>query len=100
MKKFLNFLWTEVLNLAVGYLAGLIASNLVSAFFVKRKLANFWGLTAQRSALKKDDYEWLMFIASYLIGLLVMIAVQYAMRQWRGQMTVQVEEGDAESTDI
>lgn len=92
MKKLISFLGQEALNLAVGYLAGLIASNLVSMFFVKRGLVNIWGLTAKRSALKKDDYEWLMFIASYAIGLIVMLAVQYAMRQWRGQKTVQVEE--------
>lgn len=87
MKKLLTFLSQEVLNLSVGYLAGLIASNLVSKFFVKKGLVNLWGLTARREALKKDDYEWLMFIASYLIGLLVMVVVQYAMRRLRGQAT-------------
>lgn len=89
MKKFYNFVASEVLNLSVGYLAGLMASNLVSRFFVKKGLVNLWGLTSKREALKKDDYEWLMFIASYLIGLLVMVAVQYAMRRIRGQRTVE-----------
>jgi hypothetical protein len=88
MKKLTNFLSEEVLNLSIGYLAGLLASNLVSQFFVKRGLVNLWGLTARREALKKDNYEWLMFISSYLIGLLVMLAVQYGMRRWRGQHTV------------
>lgn len=92
MKKIIPFLTQEALNLAVGYLAGLLASSLVSRFFVQRGLANFWGLTAQRNALKKDEYEWLMFAASYLIGLIVMILVQYAMRRLRGQVTVQEEE--------
>lgn len=87
MKKFYNFVASEVLNLSVGYLAGLMASNLVSRFFVKRGLVNLWGIAAKREALKKDDYEWLMFLASYLIGLLVMVAVQYAMRRLRGQHT-------------
>lgn len=85
MKKLLNFLSQEALNLSVGYLAGLMASNLVSAFFVKRRLVNLWGLAAKREALRKDDYEWLMFLSSYLIGLIVMLAVQYAMRRLRGQ---------------
>lgn len=87
MKKLTNFLAAEMLNLSVGYLAGLLASNLVSKFFVKRGLVNLWGLAARREALKKDNYEWLMFISSYLIGLLVMVAVQYAMRRIRGQHT-------------
>lgn len=92
MKQFANFMGQEVLNLAVGYLAGLIASNLVSRYFVKKGLVNLWGLTAfKRDALKKDDYEWLMFASSYLLGLLVMILVQYLMRQIRGQKTVQVD---------
>ncbi len=87
MKKFTNFLGQEALNLSVGYLAGLLASTLVSKFFVKRGLVNLWGLAAKREALKKDDYEWLMFAASYLIGLLVLLAVQYGMRRLRGQRT-------------
>lgn len=85
MKKLSIFLSQEVLNLSVGYLAGLLASNLVSRFFVKKGLVNLWGLTAKREALRKDDYEWLMFISSYLIGLIVLLAVQYAMRRLRGQ---------------
>lgn len=87
MKKFTNFLGQEALNLSVGYLAGLLASTLVSKFFVKRGLVNLWGLAARREALKKDDYEWVMFAASYLIGLFVLLAVQYGMRRLRGQRT-------------
>lgn len=75
----------EALNLAVGYLAGLMASNLVSKFFVQRGLVNLWGLAAKREALKKDHYEWLMFAASYAIGLFVLLVVQYGMRRLRGQ---------------
>ena len=86
--KFSTFLGQEALNLSVGYLAGLLASNLVSRFFVKKGLVNLWGLTAnKRQALKKDDYEWLMFATSYLIGLIVLLLVQYGMRRWRGQRT-------------
>ena len=91
MKKLFLFMGHEALNLAVGYLAGLMASNLVSKFFVKRGLVNLWGLATKRSALKKDDYEWLMFATSYLIGLIVMILVSYGMRRLRGQEIV-VEE--------
>ena len=87
MNKLTNFLTQEVLNLAIGYLAGLMASNLVSKFFVKRGLVNRWGLIGRREALKKDNYEWLMFTSSYLIGLLVMVIVQYTMRRLRGQRT-------------
>lgn len=90
MKKFLSFLGQEVLNLSVGYLAGLIASNMVSRFFVRKGLVNLWGLTSlKREALGKNDYEWLMFVTSYLVGLIVMIAVQYGMRRLRGQRTIE-----------
>jgi hypothetical protein len=85
MKKLTNFISQEALNLSVGYLAGLLASNLVSRFFVKKGLVNLWGIAAKREALRKDDYEWLMFISSYLIGLIVMATVQYAIRRLRGQ---------------
>ena len=84
-KQLTNFITEEALNLSVGYLAGLMASTLVSKFFVKRGLVNLWGLTSRREALRKDDYEWLMFIASYAIGLLVLLAVQYGMRRLRRQ---------------
>lgn len=83
MSKYLHFVAGEVTNLAVGYLAGLTASTLVSQFFVKKGLVNLWGLAAKREAVSKGDYEWLMFIASYLIGLIVMVSVNYLMQQWR-----------------
>ncbi len=83
MSKITQFIVGEVTNLAVGYLAGLTASNLVSRYFVKKGLVNLWGLAAKREAVSKDTYEWLMFIASYLIGLLVMLVVSQLMKQIR-----------------
>jgi hypothetical protein len=83
MSKIKNFIAGEVLNLAVGYLAGLIASNLVSRYFVKKGLVNLWGIAAKKEAVSRDAYEWLMFIASYVIGLVVMIAVSQLMERLR-----------------
>ena len=83
MSKIKEFIIGEVTNLSVGYLAGLSASMLVSRFFVKKGLVNLWGLTAKREAVGKEAYEWLMFIASYLIGLLVMLLVSYLMKKIR-----------------
>jgi hypothetical protein len=83
MSKFTKFLANEVLNLSVGYLAGLTASNLVSKFFVKKGLVNLWGLAAKREAVAKDTYEWLMFGASYFIGLAVMVTVSFLMTRLR-----------------
>lgn len=83
MSKFTKFVTGEFTNLAAGYLAGLWASSLVSKFFVKKGLVNLWGLTAKREALSKDDYSWLLFIASYLIGLMVMIGVNYLVSRIR-----------------
>jgi hypothetical protein len=89
MSKYLNFISNEITNLAVGYLAGLAASTLVSRFFVKKGLVNLWGLAAvKREALQKDNYGWLMFLASYLIGLLVMVSVNYGMSLWRAKREV------------
>ena len=79
-KKFLQFVAGEILSLSVSYLAGLTASNLVSRFFVKKKLVNLWGLAAKREAVSKADYEWLMFGSSYLIGLAVMLLVNYLIK--------------------
>ncbi|MBP6828209.1 MAG: hypothetical protein KA165_16715 [Saprospiraceae bacterium] len=83
MSKFTKFVAGELINLSVGYLAGLWASSLVSKFFVKKGLVNIWGLTAKREALSKDDYGWLLFVASYLIGLIVMVSVNYLMQKLR-----------------
>lgn len=83
MSKYLHFVAGEVTNLAVGYLAGMTASMLVSKFFVKKGLVNLWGLAAKREAVGKDDYEWLLFIASYVIGLGVMVSVNYLMKRLR-----------------
>ena len=88
MSKFTKFVANEVLNLAVGYLAGLTASSLVSRFFVKKGLVNLWGLTSKREALSKDDYGWLLFAASYVIGLAVMVTVSYLVKRLRGKEAV------------
>lgn len=80
MIKFAKFVAGEILNLAIGYLAGLWASTLVSKFFVKKGLVNLWGLAAKREALRKGDYEWLLFFAAYFIGLIVMICVNYLVK--------------------
>ena len=69
----------------MGYLAGLTASNLVSHFFVRKKFGNLWGLTAQKEAVSKNDYEWLMFGTSYAIGLIVMLIVSYVIRRLQGE---------------
>jgi hypothetical protein len=89
MKKITTFLGSEALNLSIGYLAGLLASMMVSRFFVKKGFGNLWGVAARREALNKDEYEWLMFAVSYLIGLAVLLAVQYGMRRLRGQTTIE-----------
>jgi hypothetical protein len=83
LSKFAGFVAGEITNLSVGYLAGLTASNLVSRFFVKKGLVNLWGMAAKREALSKDNYEWLMLISSYLIGLAVMMGVTYLMKRIR-----------------
>ncbi|MDX1910619.1 MAG: hypothetical protein SFV22_03990 [Saprospiraceae bacterium] len=83
-KKFAQFIAGEILNLSVGYLAGLTASSLVSRFFVKKKLVNLWGLAAQREAVSRQDYEWIMFGVSYTIGLIVMLVVSFLIKKWRG----------------
>ena len=88
-KKVTQFVAGEVINLSVGYLAGLTASNLVSRFFVKKGLVNLWGLAAKREAVDKDTYEWLMFGASYFIGLCVMLFVNQLMQRLRGKEVVE-----------
>ena len=87
LKKFLHFVAGEILNLSVGYLAGLGASNLVSHFFVRKKMGNLWGLAAQKEAVGRDDYDWLMFWSSYAIGLIVMMIVTYLVKRLRKQET-------------
>ncbi len=89
MSKFTSFLGQEAFNLAIGYLAGLTATTLVSKFFVKKGLVNLWGLAAKREALAKDQYEWLMAITAYVIGLAVMLVVSYGIRRLRGQRLVE-----------
>jgi hypothetical protein len=80
MVKFVKFVAGEITNVAIGYFAGLWASTLVSRFFVKKGLVNLWGLAAKREAVSKSDYSWLLFFGSYLIGLVVMVCVNYLVK--------------------
>jgi hypothetical protein len=86
MQNFTSFFFREAVSLSIGYLAGLSASILVSRFFVRKGLVNLWGLTSKKQALSKDDYEWAMAIAAYLIGLAVMVVVNYFVKRMKGEI--------------
>jgi hypothetical protein len=84
-KKIGVFIINEMLGQSMGYLAGLSASYLVSSYFVAKKAGNLWGLFSKKQAVSKDDYEWLMFAASYIIGLAVMALVNYLIKRMFGK---------------
>lgn len=84
--KLQHFIFHEALNLSIGYMAGLWASNLVSRFFVKKGLSNLWGLASKKEAVNAETYEWLMIATSYVIGLFVLLLVTFAMQQIRARV--------------
>lgn len=81
MKKITDFILHEVVNLAIGYLAGLGATRLVERYFVKKGWSNLWGLAAKREAVSGDTYEWLLFGVSYGIGLAVLLLINQLMKK-------------------
>ena len=75
MSKLFSFVFSEAIKNAVGFFVGLSSSYFVQLFFVKRGIGNLWGLASKREAVSKDNYEWIMYLSSYIIGLLAMSLV-------------------------
>lgn len=72
-----KFIIEQVLGQAIGYFVGLWAYLVVSEYFVARKASNLWGLFSKKQTVSKDEFEWLIFGVSYLLGLCAMLAVNY-----------------------
>ncbi len=85
MNKIFDYIFKEALKNSAGYLAGLSSSMLVSQFFVKRGVSNLWGLTTKREAVSKDNYEWIMYVTSYVVGLVVMTLVNNFLKKLGGK---------------
>jgi hypothetical protein len=74
-KRALNTVWIELISNGIGWIAGLLAADLVSLFFIKKKWSNLWGAFSKKNAVDADTYGALEWIVAALIGFAVLIIV-------------------------
>jgi hypothetical protein len=71
-KKILRYLYDEAIGRFLGFVIAMSASGLVSKFFETRSLRNLWGITAKKKVISKDAFENYEWIASVIIGFIVL----------------------------
>jgi hypothetical protein len=73
------FFGNQVISSTAGWAAGLASASLVDRWFVRRSARNLWGLAARgdRTVVSGDTYEWLATSTSFVVGLVVLIAVRH-----------------------
>jgi hypothetical protein len=75
----LGFFANQLVVNAVAWTAALTAAGLVGRFFEVRSFRNLWGLTASshRSLVSAEAYRLIMSLASYSVGLVMLILVRH-----------------------
>ena len=79
-KKWKFMVLEEVIATGAGWTAGVIASDWVSSNFKFKNIKNGFGVFGKKDGktmISKDDYEIFDWIASYFIGLVMIIIVRY-----------------------
>ena len=75
MKKFFSHLLKEIFNFGVGWIFGLIATQLVLLFFEERGFYNLWGLWSNKMVVDETTLTIIEWLASAVIGYVVMMQV-------------------------
>lgn len=75
IKKTLNTVWIELISNGIGWLAGLLAADLVSLFFIRKKWSNAWGAFSDKNAVDQDTYGVIEWLFAAVIGYLVLVTV-------------------------
>ncbi len=76
MKNFLIKIAEEIIGNGIGWVSGLWTTDIVSYFFVKKRLLNAWGLLAfKREAVSKDTFYMLEWITAAIIGFIILMLV-------------------------
>lgn len=70
-KTFIKYLYDNFLSNFIAFIIGIMATRLVSHFFVTRSVKNLWGLTAKRMVIDKKTYTNLELLISVMIGFIV-----------------------------
>lgn len=83
-----GFFGNQVISATAGWTAGLLSASLVDRWFVRRGVRNLWGLAARgdRTVVSGAAYEWLATGTSFIVGLVVLIAVRHLVRGTLGEL--------------
>lgn len=82
-KNFFSFLGQEVVANAVAWTAAIISSQLVSNYITVKSWKNGWGVFGKKDStfVSKEAFEEIDWIVSYLVGLIMLLTVNYLMNQ-------------------
>lgn len=79
-KDLFNFLLTQVIVNACGWTAGMLAGDMVNAYFKTPSAKNLWGIAGKRDGktmVTKEEFQQYNWWARYLVGLVILLVVRY-----------------------
>jgi len=75
----------EFISNGIGWIAGLLAANLVSSFFVAKKFSNLWGLGTKftdKTAVSAPTLNIIEWLTTAIIGYFVLLLVNKTLAKW------------------
>jgi hypothetical protein len=81
MKKFFSHLLREIFNFGIGWVFGLLATQLILLFFEERGFSNLWGLWSNKMVVEEKTLSIIEWLASAVIGYVVMMQVNKIMEK-------------------
>jgi hypothetical protein len=82
-KKISGFVGQEVVANVVAWTAALVSSQLITNYFTVKNWKNGWGLLGKKdkTVVSQEAFEAIDWIVAYLIGLMMLLTVNYLMNQ-------------------
>lgn len=81
-KQTLTVIVQEFIGNGIGWIAGLVAADLLSHFFVAKKWWNLGGRLSKKAALDANTLGVVEWIATAVIGFIVLLIVNKYISPW------------------
>jgi|SRR5688572_12802201 len=68
----------------LGFIVGTSAASFVSTFFETRKISNLWGLTARKTVVSGDTFQFLEWFCALVVGFIAFEVVNNLVKEKLG----------------
>jgi hypothetical protein len=79
--KAIGSVFEEIIANGIGWIAGLLSIDILKMFLIEKKWFNAWGLFSKKAAVSSTTFSFLEWILTAVIGFLVMLIINVAIRK-------------------